>query len=204
MGVMRNMVVVISCLVLLGFSGVTQAASKKKARSAPVKLQTFRWRQFSMSYPSNWKIVSDNKNKSQNMIRLENQGERPIYIVMTLIANVADFTKKYREKQNLAAFTYGFSGLRHLLKSKAERTTVALNEVQIGRYTGYGAMLMSPTGKNNKFFAAQSFALIKNKLSVAGMVLTEGVQGQIFTQDEYYQQIKQAYAVLKSIKINRR
>lgn len=177
--------------------------SKKETPS--ITYNNYTWRQFNMKYPSTWRLSVDKSVQGSHTIHLENKDNRPIKVTFSMIDNVSKFTKKYQVKPNLAAFAFAFPTMKKILKNNIGNVTVSLNQIQIGDNSAAGVVLMSPLSVESKdFIAIQGFALVKNKLSLAGMIMTEGVKGQIFTNRHYFKAVAEAYGILNSVTIRRR
>ncbi len=165
--------------------------------------ELYEWQHTTFQYPQHWKIVVD-EGDDLRQAKLLPKDRDDVSLLFSIFREFPKPDKTYKTMPVKASVSLGV-GLALKLAGETGEQAIALHYGRIELSTGSSVSarftIMPPETKT--FHTLECFHLYNEKSGGGGMglVLTQGVRGQVIEDQQYIQYIQEAYEIVRSFVI---
>lgn len=165
--------------------------------------ELYEWKHTSFQYPNHWKIVAD-EGDDVRQVRLMPNDRDDVSLLFSLFGEFPEPDEKYNAMPVQASVSFGL-GLALKLAGEAGERAIALHygniELSNGSFMSARFTIMPPEA--DTFHMLESFHAYNAESGggFMGMVMTQGLRGQLIDDLRYIQYINEAYEIVRSLVI---
>jgi hypothetical protein len=170
-----------------------------------IEMKKYVWKQVVLEYSPDWKIDADaDHNQTRNVRLIPKTTKYLLLVVLTINPNAPESDKVYSESPALGAVSFGYSIAKQAAKrSDGNGGFVSYDEVQLGDGPAAASQIVLPTTDGKKFASVHSFVTMRHGVMLVGAVVIVGESGRIVEDPTFHKDLAIAYAILRSIRINK-
>jgi hypothetical protein len=170
-----------------------------------VEMKKYVWKQVMFEYSPDWKIDADvDHNQTRNVRIIPKTTKYPLVVILTINPNAPESDKAYSETPALGAVSFGYSIAKQASgRNDGKGGFISYDEVQLGDRPAAAAQIVLPSKDGNKFASVHSFITLRYGVMLVGAVVIVGESGRIVEDPTFHKDLAIAYAILRSIYINK-